>query len=49
MIFRTCPVCGAALDPGERCDCQAAADRKEDDTNEQAQEIRKSPRFQNGI
>lgn len=21
MIFRTCPVCGCALDPGERCDC----------------------------
>lgn len=20
MIFRTCPVCGCALDPGERCD-----------------------------
>ena len=22
MIFRTCPVCGAALDPCERCDCR---------------------------
>lgn len=21
MIFRTCPDCGCALDPGERCDC----------------------------
>lgn len=21
MIYRTCPYCGAALDPGERCDC----------------------------
>lgn len=20
--YRTCPHCGAALDPGERCDCQ---------------------------
>lgn len=20
--FHTCPWCGAALDPGERCDCQ---------------------------
>lgn len=19
--YRTCPYCGAALDPGERCDC----------------------------
>jgi len=24
--YRPCPVCGAALDPGERCDCQ---DKKE--------------------
>lgn len=20
-LFKTCPVCGCALDPGERCDC----------------------------
>ena len=20
--YRTCPLCGAALDPGEKCDCQ---------------------------
>ena len=20
--YRTCPYCGAHLDPGERCDCQ---------------------------
>lgn len=20
--YRRCPLCGAALDPGERCDCQ---------------------------
>lgn len=23
--FRTCPVCGCALDPGERCDCADTA------------------------
>lgn len=23
MYFRTCPRCGANLDPGERCDCTA--------------------------
>ena len=22
MIYRTCPHCGAHLDPGEACDCQ---------------------------
>lgn len=27
--YRTCPDCGAHLDPGEMCDCQA-----EDDTEE---------------
>lgn len=24
-IYRTCPHCGANLDPGERCDCTAPA------------------------
>ena len=23
--YRTCPTCGAALDPGERCDCTEKA------------------------
>lgn len=27
MTYRTCPCCGANLDPGEKCDCQ----RKEED------------------
>ena len=22
--YRVCPVCGAHLDPGEKCDCQEA-------------------------
>ena len=22
MIYKTCPICGANLDPGERCDCR---------------------------
>lgn len=22
LCYRPCPLCGAALDPGERCDCQ---------------------------
>lgn len=25
--YRTCPICGAHLDPGEQCDCQ---DKKEE-------------------
>ncbi len=24
MIYKTCPYCGAHLDPGERCDCPGA-------------------------
>lgn len=23
--YKTCPYCGAALDPGERCDCEKEA------------------------
>lgn len=23
MKYRTCPVCGAALDPQEKCDCES--------------------------
>ncbi len=25
--YRPCPLCGAALDPGERCDCQDEENR----------------------
>lgn len=28
--YRTCPECGAHLDPGEMCDCQRAAQAAED-------------------
>lgn len=27
--YRTCPYCGANLDPGERCDCQDEEQRDE--------------------
>ena len=32
--YRVCPICGAHLDPGERCDCQdeERADEREDRT-----------------
>ena len=26
-FYRTCPYCGAALDPGERCDCSRPAQK----------------------
>lgn len=26
--YRTCPNCGAALDPGERCDCRELTEGK---------------------
>ena len=27
-FFKTCPICGAALDPGERCDCKEGAKKE---------------------
>ena len=26
--YRTCPVCGSNLDPGERCDCEYERDNE---------------------
>lgn len=34
MYYRVCQKCGAALDPGERCDCE-----KEKETERQRQEM----------
>ena len=31
--YRTCPHCGAALDPGERCDCQEEKETAADAAN----------------
>lgn len=28
MIYKTCSVCGAALDPGEHCECEDEKVRK---------------------
>jgi hypothetical protein len=30
--YRTCPRCGASLDPSERCDCERDEQTKEDGT-----------------
>jgi hypothetical protein len=27
--FNTCPRCGSNLDPGERCDCEAAGEQQD--------------------
>lgn len=28
--YKVCPDCGAALDPGEKCDCQQEKEQKQD-------------------
>ena len=38
--YRVCPLCGATLDPGEKCDCEADADAEpesDDDTQDAVQ------------
>lgn len=30
-MYRTCPECGAHLDPGEQCDCKGKEDEEEVD------------------
>lgn len=30
MYYHICPYCGAALDPGERCDCQDPAQEQKE-------------------
>lgn len=32
--FTTCPLCGAHLDPGERCDCSSGPENKTDTTTQ---------------
>ena len=40
--YRTCPDCGAALDPGERCDCQEPCTNREGSVSEQAKNKNKT-------
>lgn len=38
MGYRICEYCGAALDPGERCDCQAETKIKENEQSDLSRE-----------
>jgi hypothetical protein len=40
MFFRTCNYCGAALDPGEKCDCQ---DQKQQRDEQISKALRMDP------
>lgn len=35
MMYRICPHCGAALDPGERCDCREETESEPRTNHEQ--------------
>lgn len=37
--YYTCPICGAHLDPGERCDCQTTTEDS-DNTKEDPSNVR---------
>ena len=37
--YRTCPLCGSSLDPGERCDCQDKEEAAPDATNIQSGKV----------
>lgn len=39
MIFRKCPICGANLDSGERCDCESGGDELDRYLREEIEEM----------
>lgn len=39
-IYRNCPECGAALDPGEKCDCYMIAAARSGNARSETQETR---------
>ena len=42
MIYKICPVCGARLDHGERCDCELEGRRGMDEYTVQHRQHRRS-------
>ena len=47
-MFRTCKYCGAALDPGEICDCTKEAASGDDDTESGTEKISTNNIHNNG-
>lgn len=39
MCYRICPICGANLDPGERCDCQDKEETAPSATNTESGKV----------
>ena len=42
MIYKICPVCGARLDPGERCDCEREGRKGMDEYTVQPRQHRRA-------
>ena len=42
MFYKICPVCGAMLDPGERCDCEREGRRGMDEYTVQPRQHRRA-------
>ena len=42
MFYKICPVCGAMLDPGDRCDCEREGRRGIDEYTVQPRQHRRS-------
>ncbi len=39
MYYHECPICGACLDPGERCDCEEIENPPDDGEDRQAETV----------
>lgn len=46
LYYVICPYCGAALDPGEKCDCKGtAAQLPEEQTEQEAEELERRRKY----